>query len=278
MIPQSVDMQYFLVLAETLNVTRASEKLVMAQSTISQSLKRLEETLGTELFIRRKNGLELTRAGELFRDKAQDLLDSWESLAEATRQMQDTPRGHFTIGAHTSVSLYTLPKILPKLIKENPHLNISLRHESSANILESVISGKIDFGLVINPIKHPDLVIKKICDDRYSFWKSKQCLNPEVLIMNKNVTANDILFKKKGPMFERQIHSESFEVIAELAVAGTGVALLPERVAKLFDLTQTHKEHHFEDSLFLCYRKERQQNMGGKTIRNTIVASLENLK
>ena len=52
----------------------------------------------------------------------------------------------------------------------HPELEISMAHGLSREITEMIISRKIDPGLVINPVKHNDLVLKKICTDRVGLW------------------------------------------------------------------------------------------------------------
>ena len=60
------DIRYFNTVSQFLNMTRASEVLGVTQPTLSYAMKRLENELGGELFIRLKNGLQLTQLGESF--------------------------------------------------------------------------------------------------------------------------------------------------------------------------------------------------------------------
>lgn len=273
MIPQYSDLQYFLKACETLNVSRASERLGLAQSTVSQALQRLEDSVGSKLFIRRKNGLELTRAGETLKLRAEALMDSWKAIVQEAGSLDETPQGHYSIGAHTSVATYTFSKFLPQLLKEHKALRFSLMPSSSGEVLEAVVSSRIDFGFVVNPKPHPDLVIKHLAEDRYTFWRSSPRQNEDVLILNPRVGANDLLFSKSRNKFQfaRTIEAESFELIAQLVASGAGVGLLPERVAKLSGLSEVDKTLSVKDSLFLCYRRDRQRGAGSKVIIDAIL-------
>lgn len=231
--------------------------------------------IGTPLFIRRKNGLELTRAGELLKRRVIGYTDEWKSILDEVRGAELLPKGHYFIGAHTSVASYALPKFLPKLTRDYEMIRISLLHGSSSEILESVISSRIDFGLVINPKRHLDLVIKKLCEDKYTFWKSPQCLNEGVLILNPNVAQNETVISKfeTKRQFARRLETSSFEVAAQLIENGTGIGLLPERIARLHSLQIVDKTIFFLDTLCLCFRQDKQKSAGAKAIIEAIVTS-----
>ncbi|MBQ5756729.1 MAG: LysR family transcriptional regulator, partial [Erysipelotrichaceae bacterium] len=67
-------LQYFVVVAEELNITKAAEKLHMSQPPLSAQIKKLELELNTELFIRGKRQLDLTESGELLYRRAKEIL------------------------------------------------------------------------------------------------------------------------------------------------------------------------------------------------------------
>ena len=72
----------FRVVAETLNFTRAAERLYLTQSAVSYQIKALEQELGEPLFIRGKKGVRLSRAGQAALEHAVRMLDEAEALRE----------------------------------------------------------------------------------------------------------------------------------------------------------------------------------------------------
>ncbi|RYZ64762.1 MAG: LysR family transcriptional regulator, partial [Proteobacteria bacterium] len=74
MIPQFIDLKYFLVICETQNFSRASERLGVVQPTLSKAMVRLEDIAGVPLLIRHSSGVRVTRAGEVLRLQAQELV------------------------------------------------------------------------------------------------------------------------------------------------------------------------------------------------------------
>ena len=75
-------LNYFSVVAEELNFTRAAQRLSISQPPLSNQIRNLEEELGTPLFIRGGRSLQLTEAGKLLYRRASQLLD----LAECSRE------------------------------------------------------------------------------------------------------------------------------------------------------------------------------------------------
>lgn len=272
MIPQFQDLKYFVVISETGNLSRASERLGVGQPTLSQAVRRLEDLAGVPLFIRQKRGMDLTRAGQLLKERAAELIGTWQFTMNEVKAAETLPQGHLTIGAHPSVALYALDKFLPKLLREHPLIEISLTHGLSREILEAVVSSKIDLGFVINPRRHPDLVLKKLADDRVSFWMGKNADQSTLIVEPSLMQSQELLKKTKDKVvFKRQLTTSNLEVAANLTAAGAGVGLLPERVATRFGLKLANdKLPSFNDELYLCYRQDRQKSVASKVVIQAI--------
>ncbi len=285
-LPSFNDISYFMEVAQTQNISRAAERLGITQPSLSSAMKRLEDALGAQLFTRSRSGVHLTKAGEELESKGRLLLLNWEQLKSEITRRESSVTGEYVIGCHPSVALYTLPDFLPNLMNEYPELEIKLRHDLSRRITEEVISYKIDFGLVVNPVRHPDLVIKELCLDEVTFWVAKkpsksQKLGSEnsVLICDTNLNQTQKLisdFQKKKVYFPRSIHSSSLEVITELTMQGAGIGILPSRVATRHKRCGPQKIGQncpvFKDRICLIYRADSQKTQS-KTI---IIESIRN--
>lgn len=266
----SSDIKYFIELAKSKHVSRAAERLGITQPALSYCLSRIEEELGATLFLRSKKGLELTAAGSRFYQEAQVLEQQWEIVKQAVHDEVSTPQGAIRLGCHSAVAQYTLPGFLPKFLKDFPKIRFYLSHGLSRHMTEEVISSKIDVALAVNPISHPDLVIKEMCKDEVTVWKSKNCLNPNLLILEPSlIQSQDILkkFDRANLTFENFLESPSLEVIAQLLVSGAGCAILPERVVNAYadkNIERVRNAPIFNDRICLVYKPNFKKTRRGQ--------------
>lgn len=279
MIPSPAELHYFVEVAGTLNISRAAERLGISQPSLSLAVKRLEDGLGVELLIRSKSGVALTRAGQRFVVRARILLHEWERLSAESLREETTLAGRYVIGCHPSVALYSLPHFLPDLLDAYPSLEVKLVHGLSRQITDDVIGFKIDFGIVVNPVEHPDLVIKVLAKDEVTLWhapKTHALAKAEaaegVLICDPDLLQTQSILKqmaKKGLVFKRTISSSSLEVVTLLVAAGAGVGILPGRVAereKGLGLKPLASAPRFADKICLIYRADAQKTPASKLL------------
>ena len=268
MIDNLTDLKYFLEVAKTGNITRASERLGVTQPSITLALKRLEEKTGIILMERSRKGTSLTRQGEGLFKIGERMLVEWERDTRMIAQGQKEPMGHYSVGVHTSVAQYTLGEFLPGLLEKFPELEFNLIHDLSRKITEQVISRSCDLGLVINPIPHPDLVIHKLLTDEVTLFKHP-AYKGNVLILDPEIKQSQALLKNMRKTFDykREIHSSSLEVIRHLCESKAGMAILPTRVAALSEkIKPVANAPSFKDELALIYRVERRTEQSFKEL------------
>jgi DNA-binding transcriptional LysR family regulator len=274
------DLKYFLELSRSLHVTRAAERLGVTQPTLSHCLKRMERETKTPLFIRTKKGLTVTHAGQRLAEQANELIQKWDEVLLSAQNEVQRVAGLIRFGCHSAVAQYTLPLFLAKFLKNYPEINFHFFHGLSRHLAEDVISQKLDAAFVVNPIAYPDLIIKEILKDRVTLWKSKQCLNQDVLILEPSLLqTQDLLRKlqKKSIYFSRVIESSSLEVISQLVASGVGCGILPERVIKAVSDQQIQSikdAPEFYDRICLIYKSEFRKSMRGQALIEVITKSI----
>jgi DNA-binding transcriptional LysR family regulator len=136
--------RYFQAVAETLNFTRAAERLNIAQPPLSRQIQQLEEHLGTAL-LERTRPVQLTEAGRYFHEHSGMLLKQLEQLCENTRRIGEGQRQWLGIGFAPS----TLYALLPELIRElrrDSDLELGLQEMTTLEQMEALKSGRIDIG------------------------------------------------------------------------------------------------------------------------------------
>jgi DNA-binding transcriptional LysR family regulator len=288
-LPTFADITYFIEVAQTKNISRAAERLGITQPSLSSAMKRLEDSLGVTLFIRGRSGVQLTKAGRELLGKGRLLLLNWEQLRTDINKKETGVSGQYIIGCHPSVALYSLSSFLPNLVHQYPELEIKLTHDLSRKITEGVISFEIDFGIVVNPVRHPDLVINELCTDDVSFWTAAKPSVTQSLDSNKGVLICDLNLiqvqkliddlQKRNQGFKRVIQSSSLEVITDLTASGVGVGILPKRVATRVSTQKLRPLNDslpiFKDKICLIYRADAQKTHGSRIIIDAIKASVK---
>lgn len=284
MLPSQFDLHYFLEVANTLNMSRAAERLGITQPALSVAVQRLETALGQKILVRSKTGVKLTRGGEKLVIHTRSLLEEWRKIKSEVAKNETDIQGTYTLGCHPSVALYTLPYFLPYLLRDNPLLEIKLVHELSRKITEAIVSFKIDFGIVVNPTSHPDLIIRELMLDEVSFWigpKKSPLQDPTmgqgVLICDPDLIQSQTLLtqmSKYGLRFNRTITSSNLEVITSLVAQGCGVGIIPGRVATQIKSLRLKplkmKCPSFQDKICLIFRADTQKSKASKTISDMI--------
>lgn len=255
--PNAWDLHYFQEIVKTQNLSRAAERLGVTQSALSLSVKRLEECLGEKIFFRKNRGLDLTPAGLRLARESNRLLESWENILAETKRSQTELKGQFTLGCHPAVGSYTLGFVLPEIYRKYPDIDFKLVHDSSLRICDALISGKMDFALLINPVRHPDLVIHPIGKDRVTFWQANKGAK-DVLIYNPEMLQSQSLIKKipSKLKFERHLMTTSLELAARMTGYGMGIGLLPTRIAQAekINLRKVPNAPFYQDVVTFVYR------------------------
>ncbi len=135
----------FLAVAQTLSFTRAARRLGLRQSTVSQHVRRLENTAGRQLFTRDTHSVELTEDGEAMLGFARRILEAHEQAAAfftGTRL-----RGRLRFGASEDFVLTRLTEILEGFRHDHPEVDLELTVELSGTLHERLAEGKLDLVL-----------------------------------------------------------------------------------------------------------------------------------
>ena len=119
---------YFIELCKTRKFTAAAANLYISQSTLSYEIAKLEEELGTSLFIRTPNKmLEMTEAAQLFREKAEPGLRLLEEAKNDVLSLNNDISGKVTIGFFFGTGMTVVPEILTSFYSEYENTKIDIR-------------------------------------------------------------------------------------------------------------------------------------------------------
>lgn len=145
-------MRCVVAIAEAGSLTKAAERLGLAQPALTQTLNRLEKELGTPLFTRSRRGATLTDAGLAVIDDLRSSLAYGDTATERARAMGAGRAGRLTIGFVTHAVYEVLPNALRRLRAEHPQLDVVLREMSNAEQVAALEGGRIDIALLHPPV------------------------------------------------------------------------------------------------------------------------------
>ena len=142
------DLQIFLTLAETGNLTRTAEKLYLAQPTLSKRLQNMESELGAPLFLRSKHGVTLTPAGEDARKTIQKTVNEFEALRNRIQLSKGTVGGTLRVESSIDYSNYRLPKILSEYTARYPDVTLKVSSDHSRDCMRKLQEGRSYLAIV----------------------------------------------------------------------------------------------------------------------------------
>lgn len=153
----SAQLEAFTIVARTLHFTKAAEVLNVTQSALSQRIAKLEEDIGTTLFIRNRGMIRLTEAGEFVLRYCQ-LNDYAESeLLEKLKDSKDQLAGVLRVGGFSSINRSLVIPALKKIMNKNPRLSIQLMTQELQDLAQLLKSSEADYILTNKKSDSPDI-------------------------------------------------------------------------------------------------------------------------
>lgn len=141
-------LRYFLAVAQEKNITRASQKLLVSQPTLSKQLSDLEEELGAKLFTRGHRQITLTSEGEYLRSKAEEIIDLTDKTS-ANIQTDQIISSELTLGAGESIGMKRIINIISDITQDYPDVKVHLV-SGNAEEMESMLNhGTLDFAVLM---------------------------------------------------------------------------------------------------------------------------------
>ena len=144
-------LQYFVTVAEELNITRAAEKLHMSQPPLSAQIRNLESELETVLFIRGRRQLQLTESGQLLYRRAKEILNLSEKTRSEILSLGDGMRGTISIGLVEGMAPDIAAEWFEGFLRLYPNIRFRILDGSTDDLLEKLRSGLISLAVITSP-------------------------------------------------------------------------------------------------------------------------------
>ncbi|MDF1825524.1 MAG: LysR family transcriptional regulator [Verrucomicrobiales bacterium] len=240
-------LEQFVAVARTGNFTRAAAELNLSQSSLSRAVQKLEDQIGQPLFERKPREVVLTDHGELFLERAKEILklaeDTFSALSEAGRH------GRIRLGAIPTVAPYFLPRFLSSFAKANPDVSVIVQEDTTENLVKRCSHGEIDLAILAMPIIAKYLESEVLFDEELLLvvpadheLVSRDLITPEAVEEFPFVTLNEahcLADNIASYCRQQSVQPVSVERISqlttvqELVALGHGVSIIPEMARQL---------------------------------------------
>lgn len=182
------DLHYLITVAETLHFGKAAARCNVSQPTLSMQLKKLEETLGVQLFERTNKRVMLTPIGTDIAARAQRVLAEAAQITLAARAAREPDSGSLRLGLFPTLAPYLLPSLMPQLTQYFPKLSLQLVEEKTPVLIQQLESGALDAALLAMPVASDALHCATLFAEPFLLTVSRQ----HPLAKRKTVTLDDM--------------------------------------------------------------------------------------
>lgn len=217
----------FYYVAKCKKISLAAEKLYISQPAVTQTIKKIEEQIGEQLFIRNKSGMELTESGKTLWNFVSESLETLENAESRIGSHLNLQEGSIKIRTGSHVAKLLLYDALEKFSKDYPNIKVEIATGAPATSIKMLHTGEIDIVMFYMPynVSYSNIEVKKCCNKRYIFAMSKKYYednkvdikniddlnNYSLIIPKRDSTVGNIFMKSFGD----KIKNFHFEIAQE---------------------------------------------------------------
>lgn len=166
--PTLRQLRYLVAVVDRCHFGQAATACNVSQSTLSAGIQELEDLLGAPLLERTKRTVVPTPLGRDLAERARSLLSGAEELVDLARAAREPMAGPLHLGVIPTIGPFLLPRALPHLREAYPKLQLYLREDQTARLLERLEAGELDVVLLALPYALGDLEVMDLGEDRFS--------------------------------------------------------------------------------------------------------------
>ncbi len=238
------DLRYLVAVADLRSFIQAADQCSISQPTLSTQIKKMEETLGVQIFERTNKKVIPTEIGGQIVASARRILLEVNTITELAEQAHDPLVGNFRLGAFPTLSTYIFPGLVPKIRQTMPKLRLILIEEKTDILIEQLKLGQLDAALLALPIVDDYLEAEPLFDDEfYLAVADNHPLAVRDSIVQSDLHNQQLLLLDEGHCMRGQalqicqlhhaeeqqdVRATGLETLRQMVRAGTGITLMPK--------------------------------------------------
>jgi len=247
------DLRVFVAVVDNGGISHAAVKLNRVPSNVTARIKKLEQTLGKTLFLRDKNRLRISPAGEMLLPYAKQLL----KLAQTTLDelTGTTPKGQLRVGSMEAAAATRLVEPLMLFHRQYPQVELEIKTAPTNDLINKVLSGELDMALVADPpndsrlakvpVFNETLVV--VSDLAHQPIRSPKDLvsNPTLLGFSSSCAYRTRLadwIKNDGDIC-KVIEINSYHTLLSCVAAGMGIGIVPAALIDNYPFASSIQQH-----------------------------------
>jgi len=228
--------------------TKAARKLFVTQSSVSQSIKSLENSLGVKLFFRKGRGITLTEEGLLLCQHLEVIFSEFDKVHHYLQKHQNLETGQLRIGASDTLCKHYFIEVFEDFHRRYPGIKLQINNQPSLKTEESLLEGTLDVGLVNHelhrenpqfdyqdfyPLNEVFFASRRILENDRTSYTLREIAALPFVSLRENTSTRRFLedyFAKKNLKITTEVELISLDLIIDLVQAGFGVGFADRRV------------------------------------------------
>ncbi len=246
-LPTLKQLKYFVALTQTRHFGRAAEICFISQSAFSNAISELEALLDVQLVERTNRSVTITATGFEVAAQARLCLRNAETLVTMASGGREPMSGELHLGVIPTIAPFLLPRVLPRLKRKYPQLQLYLREDQTQRIHARLMDGEQDLLLLALPFELPGVEVKPLYRDRFTLaycqgtarvdpahYRFSQLDTGSILLLEDGHCLRDHALaacKIRNTQKVRRFAASSVLTLIEMVDADLGITFLPEMAA-----------------------------------------------
>lgn len=201
-------LKYFIELVRYKSFSEAAKSLLITQPALSLQIQKLEEEYEFQLIDRTKKPLALTPEGELFYEKALEIVQLVDDLDQLSLDLENQVEGKLRVGIIPTLSPYLVPLFMNQMNQSYPELRVDIMELKTEEILTMLTHNDLDLGIISTPVKAPKIGFVPLFWERFYLYISpNHPLGTEACVALCNLNEKELLYLHEGNCFQNQVNA-----------------------------------------------------------------------
>ncbi|KIC92773.1 hydrogen peroxide-inducible genes activator [Flavihumibacter solisilvae] len=260
-----VQLEYVIAVDEHRHFATAASHCFVTQPTLSMQIQKLEEEMGVKLFDRSRQPVATTAIGEVVVAHARRIIQEVSLLEDVIKEKQGLIHGELRLGIIPTLAPYLLPLFLPTFLERHPEVQLKVKEMTTDNLIEALIRGQIEMGLVVTPLQHNSIKEHPLFyEEMVAYVSRKNAAYKKTYVLANDIDVHELWLLEEGHCFRSQMlnlcelqkaHKDlylfeyeagSLETLKKMVETNRGITILPELAT--YDLTAAQHKliRHFK--------------------------------